>query len=720
MKEPSVLDYFKARLNPWAKDVPEIFSSEAVQPAVEEEPFPSIGNVEREPASQKAVSIFKSLAATSWKTSLALVFALLAQIQLDRSAPNPFVGIFLYVISAILFLAAFLTNEIKLPFLADDPEERISTSVRQKGLFIGIPTMLLAFLTFGGNRFNLVNLMLWVISIYSFLFAFWEPDGIGWTERIKRIKNWVKQPIVNFRVTYWTLLILVVIGFVIAFRVSNLAGIPGEPFSDHAEKLLDVGTVLDGDFSIFFPRNTGREAIQMYLTALVSIIFGTGLSYISLKIGTVLIGLFTLPFMYLLGKELGGRWLGLLTLLISGVSYWGNIISRIGLRFPLYPAFTAPTLFFLIRGLKRQSRNDLILAGIFLGLGLHGYSPMRIVPFVVLAAFGIYLLDRASQGKRFEAIGGLILLAFFAMLIFLPLMRYAIEQPNDFGYRAMTRLSSVERALPGSATAIFFDNLWKSLLMPFWKNGNIWVHSVTDRPALDVVSAAFFFGGVVLLIARYIRQRDWLDLFWLVSIPVLMMPSILSLAFPDENPSLNRSGGAYVVIFLITAMAAYALFNALWKKSSGWLGKISTGLMAVLLMGMLINQNYNLVFVQFKQQFDQNSLNTSEIGQTIRSFADTFGNPDAAYVVPYPYWVDTRLVGINAGYPQKDYALWPESFETTLAQRETKLFILKPEDSQAIEKLQQLYPQGVISRKVSKYPDKDYLLFLVSEQGMIE
>jgi len=720
MKEPSVLDYFKARLNPWAKDVPEIFSSEAVQPAVEEEPFPSIGNVERELASQKAVSIFKSLAATSWKTSLALVFALLAQIQLDRSAPNPFVGIFLYLVSAILFLAAFLTSEIKLPFLADDPDERISTSVRQKGLFIGIPTMLLAFLTFGGNRFNLVNLTLWVISIYSFFFAFWEPDGIGWTERIKRIKNWVKQPIVNFRVTYWTLLILVVIGLVIAFRVSNLAGIPGEPFSDHAEKLLDVGTVLDGDFSIFFPRNTGREAIQMYLTALVSIIFDTGLSYISLKIGTVLIGLFTLPFMYLLGKELGGRWLGLLTLLISGVSYWGNVISRIGLRFPLYPAFTAPTLYFLIRGLKRQSRNDLILAGIFLGLGLHGYSPMRIVPFVVLAAFGIYLLHRASQGKRFEAIGGLILLAFFAMLIFLPLMRYAIDQPNDFGYRAMTRLSSVERALPGSATAIFFDNLWKSLLMPFWKNGNIWVHSVTDRPALDVVSAAFFFGGVVLLIARYIRQRDWLDLFWLVSIPVLMKPSILSLAFPDENPSLNRSGGAYVVIFLITAMAAYALFNALWKKSSGWLGKISTGLMAVLLIGMLINQNYNLVFVQFKQQFDQNSLNTSEIGQTIRSFADTFGNPDAVYVVPYPYWVDTRLVGINAGYPQKDYALWPESFETTLAQRETKLFILKPEDSQAIEKLQQLYPQGVISRKVSKYPDKDYLLFLVSEQGMIE
>ena len=29
----------------------------------------------------------------------------------------------------------------------------------------------------------------------------------------------------------------------------------------------------------------------------------------------------------------------------------------------------------------------------------------------------------------------------------------------------------------------------------------------------------------------------------LLSIPLLMLPSILSLAFPDENPALNRAAG---------------------------------------------------------------------------------------------------------------------------------------------------------------------------------
>jgi len=74
----------------------------------------------------------------------------------------------------------------------------------------------------------------------------------------------------------------------------------------------------------------------------------------------------------------------------AGIAYWPNVISRVALRFALYPAFFAPTLYFLIRGLKRKRWNDFLFAGIFLGLGLHGYSPFRIVPFVVILVLLIY------------------------------------------------------------------------------------------------------------------------------------------------------------------------------------------------------------------------------------------------------------------------------------------------------------------------------------------
>jgi hypothetical protein len=141
---------------------------------------------------------------------------------------------------------------------------------------------------------------------------------------------------------------------------------------------------------------------------------------------------------------------------------------------------------------------------------------------------------------------GLIVLTLVAIVLFLPLLRYSLEDPEMFVFRSFTRLGSVERPLPGPAWQIFLGNLWKATIMFTWDNGEIWVHSVTHRPALDVVSAALFSLGVVLLIVRYLRKRQWFDLFLLLSVPLFMLPSILSLAFPAENPSLNRTGGAIV------------------------------------------------------------------------------------------------------------------------------------------------------------------------------
>ncbi len=87
------------------------------------------------------------------------------------------------------------------------------------------------------------------------------------------------------------------------FRFYQTATVPPEPFSDHAEKILDVYDVSQGQTHIFFLRNTGREAIQMYWTLLISWVFGTGLSYLSLKLGTAILGFLTLPFIYLLRKR---------------------------------------------------------------------------------------------------------------------------------------------------------------------------------------------------------------------------------------------------------------------------------------------------------------------------------------------------------------------------------------------------------------------------------
>ena len=317
---------------------------------------------------------------------------------------------------------------------------------------------------------------------------------------------------------------------ILFYRYYRINSVPPEMVSDQAEKLLDVWDVLHGKYSIFFPRNTGREAFQMYLTAFIAQAFGTGISFLSLKIGTITAGVVTLPYIYLTGKEIGSQRVGFLAMLFAGIAYWPNTISRIGLRFPLYPLFAAPTLYYLLRGLRRSNRNDFILSGLFLGIGLHGYSPFRIMPIVVLALIAIYLLHRASLGKRLKTVYFLMLLVMISVIVFLPLGRYALDNPGMFGYRAFTRLGSEERPLPGSPVVIFFQNLWRAMTMFAWDDGSIWVISVTGRPVLDVVAGALYHLGFLLVLVRYLRKRNWVDLSLLladtaVNAPVDPFPS---------------------------------------------------------------------------------------------------------------------------------------------------------------------------------------------------
>ena len=237
---------------------------------------------------------------------------------------------------------------------------------------------------------------------------------------------------------------------IIFFRVYHIQQTPAEPFSDHAEKLLDVYDVTQGLTHIFFPRNTGREAIQFYWTVLMNWIFGTGLTFLTLKIDTIGFGLLTLPYIYLLGKEIGGSRVGLLALIFTGVGYWPNLISRIGLRFPLYPLFAAPTLYYLIRGLRTRNRNDFILSGIFLGVGLHGYTPFRVMPVVVLAAILLFVIHAQSKGARRDAWLWFIIIGIISLYIFLPLVRYALANPDIFFARTLSRVEHDRTASAGT------------------------------------------------------------------------------------------------------------------------------------------------------------------------------------------------------------------------------------------------------------------------------
>ena len=403
-------------------------------------------------------------------------------------------------------------------------------------------------------------------------------------------------------------------------------------------------------------------------------IFGTGLSFLTLKIDTIGFGLLTLPYIYLLGKEIGGPHVGLLAFFLVGVGYWPNLISRIGLRFPLYPLFAAPTLYYLIRGLRTRNRNDFILSGIFLGLGLHGYTPFRVVPILAIAAIVLFILHEQSKGARRDAVLWLVIVGIISLYIFLPLLRYAQENPDIFFARTLSRVSTTEQPLAAPWYQVFASNVWNALRMFNWNDGNVWVNSIPNRPALDIVTGALFLIGVVLVLTRYLQKRHWLDLFLLVSMPLFQLSSTLSLAFPGENPELNRTGGSYIPAFILAALALDGLITAIGSDQKR---KILAWVMTAILLFCSAAQSYDLVFNQFDQEFRQNAWNSSEMGNVIKEFGLTYGETDTVWIVPFPYWVDTRLPGVWAGIPNRDFAMFPDHLADTVSVPGTKLFMVK-------------------------------------------
>ncbi|GAB4527903.1 MAG: hypothetical protein Fur0018_13720 [Anaerolineales bacterium] len=705
MEEPTVLDYVKSKLFFWRAErlhLPE------TEPEIQDAPPAEPAAVESHP-----------WRAVPWASFAALLLAILGQLAFEPPDRSWKGGLAFYAGALGLLALARRRGEWRLPNLPHPFPLRgrgegvgDGARVRARPFLAALVLLLVAFIAFGGNQFTAFNVYIWLLGLAFLVTAFWERDSdrSAWW---RRFFETLRRPWWEFRLRRAHLLWLALFVLAAWFRFYRLGSVPPEMVSDHAEKLWDVWDVLHGQTRIFFPRNTGREFFQMYLTAAVILLFRTGYSFLSLKIGTAFMGLFTLPWIYLLGKELGNRRAGLLAMAFAGVAYWPNVIARAALRFTLYPAFTAPVLYYLVRGLRHRRRNDFIRAGLWLGLGLHGYSPMRFVPFVVAAAVGVYLLHRAAQGGRVQAAWGFVLTGLFSFAVFLPLFRYMLQYPEMVSYRALTRLTSLEHPLPGAPLQIFFSNLGKALAMFAWDNGNIWVHSLPGRPALGFTAAALFHLGIVLLLVRYLRERHWEDLFVLLSIPLLMMPSILSLAFPAENPSLNRTGGALIPVFLVVGFALEGLLHTLEGRLSPKAGRRAALGVAALLLGVSALQNYAIVFVQYNDLYRQSSWNTSEMGAVVRGFIESGGNPENAWTVAYPYWVDTRLVGINAGLPFRDTQIWPEQIEGTRPLQGNKLFLVKPDDLDGQETLERVYPEGVWQMHVSAVEGKDFLLYWV-------
>ncbi len=750
MEEPSVLDYLKSILFPWKYggiEIPGGSSEDEIRsPGVLEQQTHRQEITERKqkpldatpegvilqphgasaPMIQPAIAenVESQKVGIPWRGVGVLAFALFAQFIFH---PGPEhgdwkLGVILLVTSMAFLVWAVLANEVHLKPLPPESGEADSGTIHMSYLLIGYVVALFAFFTFGYLEFTFLNLSLLGLAILFVVSGFWikpysqanRSDTGGLLKKLQRIPRLPWK--VNIRIS--TVVMLASIALVMFFRFYRLDSVPPEMNSDHAEKFLDVLRILSGQTLIFFPSNGGREALQFYFVAGLHKFLGLPLDFMILKLVTASIGFLALPFIYLIGKELGSPRVGLLAFVFAGVAYWPNVVSRVGLRLPFYMFFTAAVFYYLMRGLRQAKRNDFILAGIFLGLGLYGYSGDRILPVLVIAAIGVYLIHRQSRQRRRFGLISLAVVIAVSFVIFIPLLHYILAEPEGFFMRMFTRMGTWEKPITDPVWLIFIQNVGRALAMFSWDAGVVWPISIPGYPALSTVSGGLFYIGVGLVLLRYFQSRNWVDLFLLISIPILMLPSTLALAFPDENPNLYRTGGAIVPVFLFIAIGLDGLMRAFEsnKNSAGASSRIGTRIsvgLAILLIGINCWQDYGLVFERYYASYRLSAWNSSEMGKVVQNFINLHQAPDNVWVVGYPNWVDTRLVANNAGFPGRDYELRLENIPATASHTGPKIFLLNPQDQDGQTILQQTYPKGWFQSYVSQVETKDFMILFV-------
>jgi hypothetical protein len=253
------------------------------------------------------------------------------------------------------------------------------------------------------------------------------------------------------------------------------------------------------------------------------------------------------------------------------------------------------------------------------------------------------------------------------------------------------------------------ERLGRSLLLPLYSDGPTWDHGGSHRPALDRVAAVLFVLGAALTAVGWVVRRRIEELLILAAVPLLMLPAVLARLQPELAPSPLRCGGAIGPVFVLAGIGLASVVGAISTSLKSPTGRRVALAAATLLVGLSAIAGRAVVHGPFADTWDGRAWNSSELGEVVRSGL-SLGIPlDNSRVVPYPHWVDTRLVAVEAGFPGRDLAIDPEQIRQEFRIDGPRLYLLHPEDRRTLNALQERLPGATTVGFSSRVPGKAFL-----------
>lgn len=351
-----------------------------------------------------------------------------------------------------------------------------------------------------------------------------------------------------------------VIALAAFFRFFRFMDFPPGLWYDEAVNGADAITIIDHDhLTVWRESNFGHSTIFFYLLIVAFKIFG--FNVFAMRIVPATAGLAAVVAFYFLARWLLGPVPALVAAALLAVSRFAVTFSRISWEASLQPVLEIIAVFFLVRAIETRRGILFALAGASLAAGFYTYLAFRFVPVVMLFLL-LYVATAERRLIRTNA-RGLVVYAVSFVLVVTPVAQYAVQNPDQF--LARTRDVSVFKDIDRDDS---YDPLWhnvkatvKMMNVAGDKNGR---HNLPGAPLLDDVSAALLVLGLAVALWS---ARDWrrgVIAGWLA---LSLIPGAFTLSL--ENPSAIRAIGAIPPLFLLTGIAAAAVYRPMSSTPAG-------------------------------------------------------------------------------------------------------------------------------------------------------
>lgn len=497
----------------------------------------------------------------------------------------------------------------------------------------------------------------------------------------------IKYSILNREIILLIAILLLYI-LIATFRIDE---IPGEWYGDTSIFHEYVLEILSGQWPFYFTLAAGP--FHNYFIAPIISILGT--SYLSYKLASIFIGLVGIVFIYLLSKSLFSPAVGLLTSLITTISFWYLAWSRLGNpEIITVPILTSSMGYFLTRFIDKEKWKDMIFGIIAASLGLFTYVATFILPVVYLLILttGFYV-KKVLRNKRKTI--------FLAAVSFVPtvtlLLWMILRQPDNFttGYVGV-KIFTIFQEDPYKVLGQFIKNIVRTILMLHIEGDVVFRWNVPKSSQLDVLSGVFFLGGLLY----WWKQKRKTIFFVLIPLLLLPLPSLSPALPPVEIPNSARTIGIIPFVYLLVALGLLSFATFLSER----FGKTLSRAVVICLIVIIAYLNFYKYFVFYPQ--DLPNKNTP-FGKIIASYIDTLPLDTKIYLTSccWGEWGQPEPKGIyyvlknKRGRENIIHESFIQSCSEVPRNRNT-LIIFSPHDSSIMSNFQQCFPHGVLRQHI--------------------